>query len=344
MRIAGLSCVLPTRCIGNEEILDLIRFYSLNTYSGELQTALDAIREGFKRAGSVTRYWRTSGERPREMIVYAAEMAIRKSGLAPADLDLLIFVSVDRGFLEPSNASFIANDLGIPNIRCFDVVDACMAWCTAVNVVQSFQAAKEIRNALIVSAECMTEYGGPIVPDCFSLNSYEEIAWKFPAFTMGEAVSVTVLTPDGPNWSFVFDHDATGAELCSVPLELSHRFSDSLKVGLSGERKFTAFGEAMGKKGFRRSVEVLRRMMDMAGIPDLIVPHSVSGRGPAAAAARLGVGERVSTSFPQCGNVVTSSIPCSLVQATAAGRLAPGRRCLGWVASAGLKYSSFEIY
>jgi len=44
-----------------------------------------------------------------------------------ADLDLLIYPNVTRGFIEPANSTFIAKALGL-NCRNFQVVDACNGW------------------------------------------------------------------------------------------------------------------------------------------------------------------------------------------------------------------------
>jgi acyl-CoA:acyl-CoA alkyltransferase len=51
------------------------------------------------------------------------EAAFRKASVTSGDIDLLIYCGVDKGFVEPANAYFFADALGM-RAQCYDLVDA----------------------------------------------------------------------------------------------------------------------------------------------------------------------------------------------------------------------------
>jgi 3-oxoacyl-[acyl-carrier-protein] synthase III len=68
-----------------------------------------------------------------------------------------------------------------------------MSWVRALFVAQSMFNSGAYKNALIVNCECSMRVGGNGNPGCFHLNSVDEVEWKFPAYTIGEAATATFL-------------------------------------------------------------------------------------------------------------------------------------------------------
>src|SRR5947209_1260450 len=137
MYLSGVGCALPTRQISNDEILELVSYYSRCGYDGNLNALLSAINTKLRRIGITTRYWRARKERPIELLRRACEHALQQSNLGPHEVDFVIYVGVDRGFAEPANACFIAKELGMNRARTFDIADACLGWCTATEIAQA---------------------------------------------------------------------------------------------------------------------------------------------------------------------------------------------------------------
>ncbi|MFZ4699777.1 MAG: 3-oxoacyl-[acyl-carrier-protein] synthase III C-terminal domain-containing protein [Candidatus Methylumidiphilus sp.] len=343
--IAGIGCVIPSREITNDDIMELIKYYSTDISRHSLNNILNTASKFMSHAGSHLRYWRRHDEHPLEMMHDAIGQALCSANISRADIDLVLYVSVDRGFIEPANACFVANALGIKKARTFDIVDACMGWWSGVQVAQSFFSGGMAKCALIVSTECPMGVGQALMPDCFNIHDEKELEWKFPACTFGESVTMTIVTDDGNGlWPYSFISDSEFVHLCSVPYrDYAHIFGQIEGIQLSGPGGFTAFGQKMGEKGIKNGIKVLSSIIESLDSVDYIVPHTFSEPLPALAARKLGVVDKLYNVFPLFGNLATSSIPTALHRGIARSDFTSKHKLIGWVASAGMKFSAFHI-
>lgn len=346
MEISGINCRIPSKEISNQEVLDLIHFYSRKSYSGDIDNLLNKISAYLRYVGSETRFWRSKKEKPIDMILQSINESVNMSGINIKDINLILFASIDRGFLEPANSNFIANALGIPNVRNFDIVDACMGWCTACNVSQNFFQEEFIENILIVCSECAMDEEGAIFPQAFTIHSENELKWKFPSFTIGEAVTSTILTKNqSKTWKFIFDSKSEKADLCNVPLYKFKEYNyTSEKLGKSGNMKFTSFGTELSKNGYESAIKVMKKLLEVSEKPNLIFPHSVSQKVHQIVSSKLSIEKNIYSTFQFLGNVATCSIPSCIYSAYLNKRLKNREKAFGWIASGGMKFSAFEIY
>ena len=82
----------------------------------------------------------------------------------------------------------------------------------------TFRADPSIRRALVINAEFNMYHGGPGVPDLFRLEHAEQVNWRFPAYTIGEAATATLLARDpARDWEFHFTSRTDLADLCVIP-------------------------------------------------------------------------------------------------------------------------------
>jgi len=346
MQIAAVHCLLPENEIGNDEVLDLACYYSQDKFPGRLDDLRNSIRQSLDATGIRTRFWRGKRDRPLDLIAESYRAVVAQAEITPKDVDTLIYVGIDRGFVEPANACFVASKLGMKHARAFDIVDACMGWCTALQVSQALLARGDARNILVVSSECPMDVGGTILPRSFTISDLDELRWKFPAFTLGEAVSTTLLTASEHSWRFHLSADCSQADLCTIPLYKFAEYSEP-SPRLEGKQQFdfSAYGFNLYMSGYAKSVALLREALrESAQAPKLILPHSVSASVTSRAARELDLDGRMFSTFEQTGNIATSSVPANLHFALRSGKLKPGDYCLGWISSGGLKHSAFGIY
>src|SRR5436305_1325833 len=113
MYLSGVACVLPGQRIVNDEILELVAYYSRGIYPGNIASLLSLIDTKLRRIGIKSRYWRSSKERPFALLQRACDIALKQSSIARSEVDFVIYVGVDRGFAEPANACFVARELGM---------------------------------------------------------------------------------------------------------------------------------------------------------------------------------------------------------------------------------------
>ncbi len=203
MIIKSVAASLPSRIVTNDDMIEMIREQSME-YQGDVGKLLRKINALLKMSGLKERRWCDRHESPIDHVAKATRAALEESYLQKKHIDLLIYVGVGRGFIEPGNAHMIANTLGFTNAQCFDVVDACMSWIRALHLVDSLFKTGGYKNALIINAEFSTT-GNAAGKKLFSLKSDEELEYTFPYFTIGEAATATLLTPQEPdNFRFFF--------------------------------------------------------------------------------------------------------------------------------------------
>lgn len=340
MKIASISAALPSRLVSNDEVLDLIRLYSHEQFDGDLEAALRQIGFFLSYTGSDTRRWRALNEQPIDLVTSAIRSACEKAGLLLKEVDLLIYTGIGRGFAEPGQAYHIADALGI-SPQCFDLIDACMSWTRALQISQHMIGDKQFCNICIVNAEFNLGHGGAVFPGVFQLASSEMIAWSFPAYTLGEAATATIVTADNEHWPFVFVSRPDLAELCNVP---THGYTGyaktSEKIGKNGEGQFTSFGFELHAKGNPEILECYNRLQLGPHDIDIAFTHASSKREWQGLADSLGIGEKVFHIFQDTGNLVSASIPAAISAALDSGALNRGDRALIWAGSAGMSFAA----
>ncbi|HEY4423262.1 MAG TPA: 3-oxoacyl-[acyl-carrier-protein] synthase III C-terminal domain-containing protein [Pyrinomonadaceae bacterium] len=346
MRIAAVHCLLPENEIGNDEVLDLACYYSRDKLRGRLGELRNSIRKSLDATGIRTRFWRSKGVRPLDLIADSYRAIVAQAGIRPKDVDTLIYVGIDRGFVEPANACFVASKLGLRHARAFDIVDACMGWCTALQVSQALLTRGDAHNVLVVSSECPMDLGGTILPRSFTIADIDELRWKFPAFTVGEAVSTTLLSASEHSLRFHLSSDCSKADLCTIPLYKFAEYSDpSAKLQGKQQFDFSAYGFNLFASGYPKSIAVLgQALREAVKVPKLILPHSVSSNVTTRVAKQLDLDGRIFSTFEHTGNIATSSVPANIHFALRSGKLKSGDYCLGWISSGGLKHAAFDIY
>ncbi|MEO8383042.1 MAG: hypothetical protein ABI779_25520 [Acidobacteriota bacterium] len=343
MHLSGVACALPAQRIYNQEILELVAYYSGGIYPGDLRVLTSSIDAKLRRTGIVSRFWRAPKERPVALLRNACDAALREAKLGPNEVDYVIYVGVDRGFAEPANACFIAKELGMRTARTFDVADACHGWATATEIAQALFASAPGAVALIVSAEFPMRLDGKVVPECFRISDDTELDFKFPAFTLGEAATASVLLGEGPSWRYVHESHNEFADLCSVSLGPAADYAEPSPRFGSGNAGFRAYGNDLARHSYRPAVRVLQELLRQIGTPRLVFPHSVIGPYISQVTTRIGADVRIFSTFADMGNVATSSLPSCIARARRDGILIHTDAPVGWVAASGLKMSAFEI-
>lgn len=240
MKIVGIAATLPSRVVSNEDVLQLIEHHSRNSFTGDLPKTLRAIRRLLERSGFESRRWLAQGESPIELMKATFDRALQQADMDKHEIDLLIYTGVARGFVEPANSCFVAHSLGL-NCRNFDVLDACMGWVTSMDIVNDKMKAGAIKKAAIVNMEFNLVEGGHIFPKNFALNHPDELAYKFPSFTVGEATTVTLLSheaQDNFHFSFINRPEMANRNFGAFRTQLHQLLGDAGGAGFHALHQF----------------------------------------------------------------------------------------------------------
>lgn len=315
------------------------------SFNGDLQRALDYIGWMLESTGLRTRYWFDDGERPLDLMVKASHQALDQAGCDPMEVDLLIYTGNCRGFIEPGDAYFIASALGMNDVHCFDIVDACMAWTRACDVTQSFFQGGRYRTALIVNAESYFVPGGVGYPSNFTLTSMRDISYCFSAYCGGDGASATLLRADPERpWIFNFLSNKEGVDLCTIPLAgHAGRSLPSTRIGLNGLGAFTSFSSQVFNHA-GQMVDVLEMLAPYRDSIRMVFSHT-GGSIPEFQkwADAAGFGHCVRYIFPDYGNLGAASIPASIALHALDGTLSRGDRLGFWIGSSGMSFASATL-
>jgi acyl-CoA:acyl-CoA alkyltransferase len=337
LRIESISLVVPSLCVTNSDIIGKIRETNSTLPPPMVDSYCRVLQQLLSNAGAETRYIRDRGrgETAFDLIIDAVRSALRQADIKAEQLDLLIFCGVGRGFLVPSNAAFICRALKI-NCDYFDVSDACMSWVRSLHICYNFLANRTYSKVLIVNGEfTVFEHG---FPEIFAIQARDRLAYTFPAFTIGEAASATVLVQSPAEWSFRFRSNTSLAGLCTVPLSGYKEFSEpDSRLGLNGVNRLVSFGQQLTSAALEEMIRFVNETYDDPLKFDLWFPHAASAALCAVAARSLRLGNRLySRVFPRYGNVVSASIPAAMAMAEREGILVRGGRIVLCPASAGM--------
>jgi 3-oxoacyl-[acyl-carrier-protein] synthase III len=350
MRIIGIAGVLPSRRVTNQEITELVGQYSKNDFEGDLPGTLKLIGKLLQKSGIESRHWLAPGERPMDLMRDAFEKALAQAGIQKKDIDLLIYASVSRGFIEPANSTFVAHALGLDCTN-YDVINACMGWVSSMDMVNDKMKAGAIRHAVIVNME-FGQLDSPVFSEnAYALKSPSELAYRFPALTLGSVATVTILGNESPdNFKFSFKNLPALGKLCTVSLPGWEYFCNEADVAYiaptGGKFQFNSHGQELHDA----MVEVPRIYETHAqrhGIAksDIhrVFTHTSSPKRWRESCQAIGIADKLHAIGHQTGNVVTASAPLGIADAMEQGNLKKSQFCMGLIGSAGMVFSAMSF-
>jgi 3-oxoacyl-[acyl-carrier-protein] synthase III len=142
------------------------------------------------------RHVAAEGVNASDLAAEAARRVLQKTGVPPADIDLLIYASVSQDLLEPATANIVQEKLGT-SCPVFDLKNACNSFLNAVQVAE----------ALIQNGTCETVLVtvGEMPSRCikWSVKDREDFKLSFLGYTLGDAGAAALLRPGARRVAFI---------------------------------------------------------------------------------------------------------------------------------------------
>jgi len=148
------------------------------------------LRAVMNACGTANRHLDT--DNPMATAQYAARAVRRlidEQGLAPSDVDLVVYGSIARGYLEPATANEVATLSGLEQPLCYDVLAACAGMVIGVQDAVARLAVDESLNTAVV-ATCALD-AGRLNHD---IQSAEDVAIYAAGLTVGTASTATLVS------------------------------------------------------------------------------------------------------------------------------------------------------
>jgi 3-oxoacyl-[acyl-carrier-protein] synthase III len=245
-------------------------------------------------------------------------------------IDLLIVASVYPELIEPATANLLAHEIGLDQVECFDMKEACDGWMKAVKLAEALIETGRYRRVMVVNQEFSLVPGYAINPSLFKWSSLDQMEWRFPSLTIGEAATATILGPDPENvWRF---SNTTRNDHGQYPI-------DSKRVAKDGPGVFSSYGAELRLHGLPLIVKEFKKSGIKPDEVDILFTHSSSKSDWAEAARQMGLGDKIYDIYATCGNVVSAAIPAAMALAVEDGTLKRGAKTVALVASAGMSFS-----
>jgi 3-oxoacyl-[acyl-carrier-protein] synthase-3 len=297
-RIIGTGSYLPERVVSNADLEKI------------MDTTDEWIRD---RTGIERRRYAADGETTVDMAEHAARRAIEAAGIAPADIDLIVFATATPDLVFPNCGTLLQARLGCPGAPAFSVEAACSGFIYALSIADKFVRAGESRRALVVGAETLSR-----ITDFSDRTTSILFADGAGAVVLGAAeeagIISTHLHADGSYKDLLYCTGgvSSGYEAGSgnrAVIRMAGRETFKVAVTMLGN----SVDEVLAKNGLAKS-EI-----------NWLVPHQANIRIIQAVARKLDLPmERVIVTVQDHGNTSAASVPLALDTGVRDGRIKPG--------------------
>lgn len=143
--IAGTGHYAPEKIVKNQYFNDL--------YKKDIDTFLREQRNISERR------WMSSNQSTSDLVIPAAEMALKNASLTAQDLDLILIATDTPDYLSPSTAAVVQHKMNAIKAGTFDINAACAGFVTALDTGRRFiQTDTAMKNVLVVGAYAMSRW------------------------------------------------------------------------------------------------------------------------------------------------------------------------------------------
>src|SRR5213592_3037468 len=249
-----------------------------------------------QRSGIKTRYWVEKGDTGVALAREASQKALDKAGLAPADIDCIIYCTCTPDHFEPGNGVFLQRELGLTDIPAVDVRNQCSGFIYGLSIADAWIRTGQYKRILLVGAAVLAPVDddgrGVLSTHIFADGRYAEKLWvDGPGLAHDPYVSVAMLE-QGLHRAVMEGRDVFKFASVKMP--------ESVAIALKANR------------------------LTPADIK-LLVPHQANLRIIEMVQKATGLREdQVYTNIQKYGNTTAASIPIALDEALAEGRLKQG--------------------
>jgi len=105
------------------------------------------------RTGIEQRHFARDGEGPSDLAVEASHRALADAGLAPSDVDYILFATMTPDYFFPGSGPLLGAKLGIAGVPALDIRQQCAAMPYALQVANGLVQTGAARTVLLVGAE-----------------------------------------------------------------------------------------------------------------------------------------------------------------------------------------------
>ena len=320
----------------------------ITTSNHDLTKVMDTSDEWIQERTGIQerRYAEKHVETTTTMGAEAARLACSDAGIAPADIDFIIFATLSPDYYFPGCGVLVQRELGITATECgaLDVRNQCSGFVYALSVAEKFVAAGMYKNVVVVGAE-MHSMGldfstkGRNVTVIFGDGAGAVIVQPSPTSTSG--ILASAMHADGTyaeKLAMLSPGSHGGKHLRDQGLEPDYGFGPQESYGgifatqamLDNGDFFPVMeGQFVFKLAVQKFPEVINEVLTAAGLTvadiDMLIPHQANLRIAQFVQRSLRLrDDQVYNNIQRYGNTTAASIPIALSEAVAEGKIKRG--------------------
>ena len=316
--IRSCGSYLPSRIVTNHEMSQIV------------DTSHEWIVE---RTGIHQRHFAAQDEYTSDLATAAANEALKKAGLRPDDIDLIVVGTASPDNTFPSCATRVQEKIGNTKGLAFDVAAVCAGFLMSLNVADSFLRLRKAKRALVIGAE--------------KISSILDMQDRGTCVLFGDGAGAIILEAvedqDNPQ-----DRGVIGVHMQSDGRQFGilHTDGGPASTGTVGKLRME------GREVFRHAVtkladsaeETLQRHNLSPDDINWFIPHQANVRIIAGMMRKLNLPpEKVIITVHKHANTSAASIPLALTDAVESGKVKPGDLILHEALGGGLIWGSALI-
>ena len=307
--IAGVGHYVPSRVVSNAELEPL-----MNTSDAWIQ----------ERTGIRERRWFEEGkDTTANMGANAARKALEMAGVAPNEVQLIVFATLSPDYFFPGSGVLMQRELGITNnCPALDVRNQCSGFIYALSVADQFVRTGMYDTVLVVGSEIHSSGldkspTGRGVSVIFGDGAGAVVVR--PSTTEGQGILSTHLYAQGEY-----------AEELIVKEPSSNRDNRNQRM-MENEQDLYPYmnGQNVFKHAVVRFPQVIKEALDQNGYQpadlDLLIPHQANLRISQYVQQKMGLADgKVYSNIQRYGNTTAASVPLALSEAVQEGKIKRG--------------------
>ena len=290
-KITGVASYTPDYILNNEELAQMV------DTSDEWITTRVGIKE--------RRILKQEGAGSSELGARALQLLIEKTGVNPAEIELIICATSNPDYRFPSTASIIAEKVGIKTTYAYDIQAACAGFIVALQAGAMYIQAGAHKKVVVIAAEKMS-----------SMTNYKDRN-TCPLF--GDAAAAVILEPTEENIGIIDGvYSVNGEGLQHLLMKAGGSASPATHETVDARHHYVyQEGRNVYKHAVTDMVESSQEVMARNGITvenvDWFIPHQANLRIIEAVGGRLGIDpSKVLVNIEHYGNTSAASIPLCL--------------------------------
>lgn len=304
--IIGYGSYLPPRVVTNEDLSKIV----------DTNDEWIVTRTGIKERRI------SEGEDTSCIASKASKLAIKRAGIKPEEIDLIILATVTPDTFTPSVACLVQKEIEAKNAVAFDINAACSGFVFGLQVAFSMmESNRNFKKALVIGAETLSKI----------------VDWKdrSTCVLFGDGSGAVVLSNEESEFKksqsfFLKSEGDKGDALVAGALDISNPYSKEVQIK---NKKISMNGREVFRFATFAIVEGINKVLKDCNLNiediDYIVPHQANNRIIEYSAKKLECPiEKFYVNVDRVGNTSSASIPIALNEMYEKNMIKSGNRII----------------